>query len=38
MGNGLVRHNTNTIETTSLSDWLAYYQTTYTAKCGWAFR
>ena len=37
MGDGLVRHNINTVETTSLSSWLAYYQTTYAAKCGWAF-
>lgn len=38
MGNGMVRHNTNKLETIPLSQWLAYYETTYKAKCGWAFR
>lgn len=37
MGNGMVRHNTNKLETVPLSSWLAYYQTTYPVKCGWAF-
>ena len=37
MGNGMVRHNTNKLETVSLESWLAYYETTYKARFGWAF-
>lgn len=37
MGNGMVRENLNSVVDTPLSSWLAYYQTTYPAKCGWAF-
>lgn len=36
LGNGMVRHDVGYVETIPLETWLARYQTTHWAKCGWA--